>query len=134
MNASVQQLHAVRRLGSPRQIIAVACSIRHATQVAALYREQGLRVEVLHSQLKTDERDRIEATLRSGVTDVVVQVNILGEGYDLADAFRCSGLSALPQPFSLCAVRRTHSETCTAGHTLFFGKSRVSRLACGAQR
>ncbi|MDE0447180.1 MAG: DEAD/DEAH box helicase family protein [Spirochaetaceae bacterium] len=83
VNASVQQLHTVRRLGSPRQIIAVACSIRHATQVAALYREQGLRVEVLHSQLKADERDRIEATLRSGVTDGVVQVNILGEGYDL---------------------------------------------------
>jgi DNA repair protein RadD len=83
VNASVQQLHQVRALGSPRQIIAVACSIRHATQVAALYREHGLRVEVLHSQLKEEERERIEATLRSGVTDVVVQVNILGEGYDL---------------------------------------------------
>lgn len=83
VNASVQQLHHVRTLGSPRQLIAVACSIRHATQVAALYREHGLRVEVLHSQLKDDERSRIEATLRSGVTDVVVQVNILGEGYDL---------------------------------------------------
>ena len=84
VNASVQQLHDVRRLGSPRQIIAVACSIRHATQVAALYREQGLCVEVLHSQLKEEERRRIEMTLRSGVTDVVVQVNILGEGYDLS--------------------------------------------------
>lgn len=83
VNASVQQLHHVRTLGSPRQLIAVACSIRHATQVAALYREHGLKVEVLHSQLKDEERERIEATLRSGVTDVVVQVNILGEGYDL---------------------------------------------------
>ena len=83
VNASVQQLHHVRTLGSPRQLIAVACSIRHATQVAALYREHGLRVEVLHSELKDDERSRIEATLRSGVTDVVVQVSILGEGYDL---------------------------------------------------
>ena len=83
VNASVQQLHHVRTLGSPRQLIAVACSIRHATQVAALYREQSLQVEVLHSHLKTEERDRIEATLRSGLTDVVVQVNILGEGYDL---------------------------------------------------
>ncbi|SCB28333.1 Superfamily II DNA or RNA helicase [Bradyrhizobium yuanmingense] len=83
VNASVQQLHHVRTLGSPRQLIAVACSIRHATQVAALYREHGLRVEVLHSQLREEERGRIEATLRSGVTDVVVQVNILGEGYDL---------------------------------------------------
>lgn len=83
VNASVQQLYDVRRLGSPRQIIAVACSIRHATQVAALYREQGLQVEVLHSQLKTEERERIEASLRSGLADVVVHVNILGEGYDL---------------------------------------------------
>ena len=83
VNASVQQLHHVRTLGSPRQLIAVACSIRHAEQVAALYKEQSLRVELLHSELKDEERDRIEATLRSGVTDVVVQVNILGEGYDL---------------------------------------------------
>lgn len=83
VNASVKQLYDVRHLGSPRQIIAVACSIRHATQVAALYKEHGLRVELLHSDLSTEERDRIEATLRSGVTDVVVQVNILGEGYDL---------------------------------------------------
>jgi DNA repair protein RadD len=83
VNASVQQLHHVRTLGSPRQLIAVACSIRHATLIAALYREHGLRVEVLHSKLGDEERERIEATLRSGVTDVVVQVNILGEGYDL---------------------------------------------------
>ncbi|MGH2567026.1 MAG: DEAD/DEAH box helicase, partial [Bacteroidota bacterium] len=83
VNASVQQLHHVRTLGTPRQLIAVACSIRHATQVAALYREHGLKVEVLHSQLSKDERDRIEASLRSGLADVVVQVAILGEGYDL---------------------------------------------------
>ena len=83
VNASVKQLYHVRKLGSPRQIIAVACSIRHATQVSALYKEHGLRVEVLHSQLKAEERERIEATLRNGLTDVVVQVNILGEGYDL---------------------------------------------------
>jgi superfamily II DNA or RNA helicase len=82
-NASVQQLYHVRSLGSPRQLIAVACSIRHATQVAALYKEHGLRVEVLHSNLVGDERDRIEAGLRSGLVDVVVHVNILGEGYDL---------------------------------------------------
>jgi DNA repair protein RadD len=83
VNASVQQLRQVRTLGSPRQLIAVACSIRHAAQVAALYQEHGLRTEVLHSRLTDDERSNIEASLRSGLTDVVVQVNILGEGYDL---------------------------------------------------
>jgi superfamily II DNA or RNA helicase len=83
VNASVQQLHHVRQLGAPRQLIAVACSIRHAGQVAALYREHGLHVEVLHSDLSDDERQRIEASLRVGLTDVVVQVSILAEGYDL---------------------------------------------------
>ena len=83
VNASVQQLYKIRELGSPRQIIAVACSIRHAKQIATLYHEHGLNVEVLHSDLPNNERDRIEATLRSGLADVVVQVNILGEGYDL---------------------------------------------------
>jgi len=51
--------------------------------VAALYRAHGLIVEVLHSDLPDDERARIEASLRAGLSDVVVQVNILGEGYDL---------------------------------------------------
>jgi DNA repair protein RadD len=86
VNASVQQLHQVRQLGAPRQLIAVACTIRHAGQVAALYREHGLQVEVLHSDTSTlpeADRKRIEAALRTGLTDVVVQVGILAEGYDL---------------------------------------------------
>ena len=83
VNASVQQLYNVRGLGTPRQIIAVACSIRHATQIAALYKEHGLRTEVLHSKLTIEKREIIEASLRSGLIDVIVQVNILGEGYDL---------------------------------------------------
>ncbi|MCY4284692.1 MAG: DEAD/DEAH box helicase family protein [Thiotrichales bacterium] len=83
VNASIHQLNEMSKLGKPRQIIAVACSIRHATQVAVLYRELGLKVEVLHSRLSVEERERIEMTLRNGITDVVVQVNILGEGYDL---------------------------------------------------
>lgn len=83
VQASLRQLEEVRRFGTPRQIIAVTCSIRHAEQVAGLYREHGLRTEVLHSNLKQERRDEIEAGLRSGLLDVVVQVNILGEGYDL---------------------------------------------------
>ena len=35
--ASLSKLEEVRKHGTPRQIIAVACSIRHAKQVAALY-------------------------------------------------------------------------------------------------
>jgi superfamily II DNA or RNA helicase len=83
VQASIAQLEEVKKYGRPRQIIAVACSIRHAEQVAGLYREHGLCTEVLHSNLNEEQRDRIEAGLRTGVVEVVVQVNILGEGYDL---------------------------------------------------
>jgi DNA repair protein RadD len=83
VEASIRQLNQVRQHGSPRQIIATTCSIRHAKQVAGLYHEYGLNAEVLHSELTIDERDRVEGALRSGLIDVVVQVQMLGEGYDL---------------------------------------------------
>ncbi len=83
VQASITQLSEVRKHGSPRMIIACACSIRHAEQVASLYREYGLKVEVLHSKLRQDERDRIESALRNGFIDAIVQVQMLGEGYDL---------------------------------------------------
>lgn len=83
VNAAIQKLHEVRTHGSPRQIIATTCSIRHAEQVASLFREHGLTVEVLHSGLTADRREEIERGLRNGTVDVVAQVQILGEGYDL---------------------------------------------------
>jgi len=83
VRASIRQLNEVKTHGTPRQIIAAACSIRHAVQIAALYHEHNLKAEVLHSELDAKERDRIESALRSGLVDVVVQVQILGEGYDL---------------------------------------------------
>ncbi len=81
--ASIRQLAEVTQYGAPRQIIAAACSIRHAKTICALYHEYGLQAAVLHSEMKADERDRIESQLRSGQIDVVVQVQMLGEGYDL---------------------------------------------------
>ena len=73
----------VKRHGTPRQIIASACSIHHATQILSLYHEHGLKAEILHSKLGLEERMRVEAALRQGLTDVIVQVQMLGEGYDL---------------------------------------------------
>ncbi len=72
-----------KKYGSPRIIIATACTIRHAAQIAAIYREHGLKTEILHSQLKKPERERIEGVLKRGLIDVIVQVQMLGEGYDL---------------------------------------------------
>ena len=51
--------------------------------MAGCFREHGLRVEVLHSGLPQEKRDAIKSGLRAGLVDVVVQVQMLGEGYDL---------------------------------------------------
>ncbi|HET8579442.1 MAG TPA: DEAD/DEAH box helicase family protein [Nitrospiraceae bacterium] len=83
VDASIRQLHEVRKFGSNRQIIAATCSIRHATMVAALYRERGLTAEIITSDQDEKERKQVEAALRQGTLDAVVQVQILGEGYDL---------------------------------------------------
>jgi len=84
VDASLKYLDAVREHGQPRMIIGAACSIRHAAQIKALYEERGMKAEVLSSDMKKEERDRVEAALRAGLIDAVVQVQILGEGYDLS--------------------------------------------------
>ncbi len=81
--ASIRQLREVKKYGSPRIIIASACTIRHAAQIAAIYREYGLKTEILHSELKKPDRERIESVLKNGLIDAIVQVQMLGEGYDL---------------------------------------------------
>jgi DNA repair protein RadD len=83
VDASLRQLYEVRKFGSPRQIIAATCSIRHAVMVAALYRERGITAEVISSEQDEKERKRIVAALRQGSIDAIVQVQMLGEGYNL---------------------------------------------------
>lgn len=95
VQASIKQLSEVKRHGTPRQIIAAACSIRHATQILALYHEHGLKAEILHSGLAEEERQRVETALRHGLAHVVVQVQMLGEGYDL----RTLSVAAVFRPY-----------------------------------
>ena len=84
VDRSVQLLQAKTRRGSERhQILAAACSIRHAEQVAALYRGRGIDASFVASRgMTTDEReDRLRA-YEHGDLDAMVHVGILGEGYD----------------------------------------------------
>jgi superfamily II DNA or RNA helicase len=82
-DASIQWLEHLRnRTGFNHQLIAVACSVAHAKQVRDLYRERNLEAEVIHSGLGQDEREEILSALKSGTLDVIVQVQMLGEGFD----------------------------------------------------
>lgn len=79
---SLEKLEKLRQSGTGHQIIAVACSIHHAQQIRALYSERGYVAEVIHSYLKEEEKGRIIRDLKNGTLDCIVQVQMLGEGFD----------------------------------------------------
>jgi len=82
VDASIQYLDLLRQGGTRHQIIAVACSVDHARQIASLYRERGRAAREIHSQMSQEERDDVLLDLRNGRIDAIVQVRILGEGFD----------------------------------------------------
>lgn len=82
VDASIQRLRHLRETGTPHQIIAVACSLDHSRQVRHLYDERGVAAREIHSAMPTDEREDALRDLRSGRIDAIVQVRMLGEGFD----------------------------------------------------
>lgn len=83
VEASVKYLQELReRTGFRHQLIAVACSVDHAKQVRSLYEERGLRTREIHSDMDKDKQDGVLDLLHSGKLDCVVQVQMLGEGFD----------------------------------------------------
>ncbi len=56
-----------------------------AEDLTEYYRELGVRVEYLHSEVQTLDRVRILRDLRRGEFDVLVGVNLLREGLDLPE-------------------------------------------------
>jgi superfamily II DNA or RNA helicase len=82
VDASIQWLRYLQESGTPHQIIAVACSLDHSRQVRHLYEERGVSAREIHSQMPTDEREEALRDLRSGRIEAIVQVRMLGEGFD----------------------------------------------------
>ena len=80
---AVEKLQHLRAAtGFPHQIAASAMSIDHADQVRAIFQEMGLQAEMIHSNLTEDRKAAVFAKLRNNQIDVVVQVAMLGEGFD----------------------------------------------------
>jgi len=66
----------------PHKIIAVACSINHALTIKKLYLQKEVRAEVLHSKLSEFEQKKIKKDIINHRLDVIINVDMLGEGYD----------------------------------------------------
>lgn len=83
VEASIQKCQLLReKTGTHHQIIAVACSIDHARQVRAIYERCGLRAKEIYSEMDEAEQDAVIARLRDHRIDCIVQVQMLGEGFD----------------------------------------------------
>ncbi|MBJ7535398.1 DEAD/DEAH box helicase family protein [Rhodomicrobium vannielii ATCC 17100] len=82
VDSSLEKLEELRQTGTRHQLIAVACSINHAREIRSLYQERGFNAEVIHSKQSDDEQTAILNDLRNGTLDCIIQVQMLGEGFD----------------------------------------------------
>ena len=83
---SLEKLEELRQTGTKHQLIAVACSINHARQVRSLYRERGYNTAIVHSspekEASEEANEDVMRDLYNGTLDCIVQVQMLGEGFD----------------------------------------------------
>ncbi len=79
---SLQKLEELRETGTHHQLIAVACSVEHGKRIKAMYEARGFHAEVIYSQLDENKQREIKRKLTSGELDCIVQVQMLGEGFD----------------------------------------------------
>lgn len=82
VDSSLEKLEELRQTGTRHQLIAVACSINHGKEIRSMYRERSYTAELIHSQQTEDEQQKIMADLKNGTLDCIIQVQMLGEGFD----------------------------------------------------
>ncbi|MGO3535244.1 MAG: DEAD/DEAH box helicase [Leuconostoc mesenteroides] len=98
---SIKLLNAKKASSTvPHKIIAAASNISEANEITGLYKERGLRAVAIHNQLTDQERQAAFSDIDNHRVDVVVNVSMMGEGYDhkyfsIAAIFRAYK-SALP--------------------------------------
>lgn len=83
-DASITELRRLREAtGEQRlKIIGSALNMEHCKQIVAAYRERGLRADYIHSREDSRANDGVLAKLDRHELDVIIQVRMLGEGFD----------------------------------------------------
>lgn len=72
---------------------------RMSEDLTTYFKEMGIRVEYLHSEIKTFERIRIIEKLRANKFDVLIGINLLREGLDIPEVSRVIILDADKEGF-----------------------------------
>ncbi len=105
-------LNEIRRVVSRgERVLITTLTKRMAEELTEYYRAAGVRVEYLHSDIKTVERSKIIKGLRSGEFDVLVGINLLREGLDMPEVSLVAVLDADKEGF----LRSERSLIQTAG-------------------
>lgn len=81
------------------RVLVTTLTKRMAEELTRYYREMGVRVEYLHSEIDTFERIRIIKALRMGEFDVLVGINLLREGLDIPEVTLVAVLDADKEGF-----------------------------------
>ncbi len=93
------------------RVLVTTLTKRMAEDLTEYYSSVGMRVEYLHSDIKTIERSRLIQGLRRGDFDVLVGINLLREGLDLPEVSLVAVLDADKEGF----LRSERSLVQTAG-------------------
>jgi len=129
-------LHEVRtNVANGERVLVTTLTKRMAEELTNYYRELGVRVRYLHSDIVTIERMQILRDLRMGEFDVLVGINLLREGLDLPEVSLVAILDADKEGFLRSA--RSLIQTCgraarnVNGRVLMYGdKITRSMQAC----
>ena len=76
---------AERTIKKGFRVLATTLTKRMAEDLSIYLKEQGIKSEYLHSEIKTIERIQILTAFRKGDMDILVGVNLLREGLDLPE-------------------------------------------------
>ncbi|MFN7966122.1 MAG: excinuclease ABC subunit UvrB [Acidobacteriota bacterium] len=88
-----------RRAAIGERTLVTTLTKRMAEELSNYYKDVGVKVEYLHSDVQTLDRVRIIRELRQGAFDVLVGVNLLREGLDLPEVSLVAVLDADKEGF-----------------------------------
>lgn len=96
VDASILRMQELRKkTGQKQQIIAAACSIDHARQIRELYEQRNIKAREIYGEMDNNKKAKIIQELEDGYIDCIIQVQMLGEGFDHPPL----GVAAVFRPF-----------------------------------
>lgn len=88
-----------KRIAKKQRVLVTTLTKRMAEELTSYLEEKGIKVAYLHADIETLKRQDILDSLREGVYDVVVGINLLREGLDLPEVSLVAILDADKEGF-----------------------------------